>query len=102
MLGQALLVLVGTILRPTIGMVNAPFGWLSQCHCHIQYADRQILLHLVANGPTDDAMRIEIKDNGQIQPAFAGPDVTDVSSHFWLETSAEKSVSSRFGAVLNL
>ena len=61
---QALLIRVGTILRPTIRMMDAVLWRLSQGHRHVQRPDRQIPLHAVTNGPTDDATRIQIKDNG--------------------------------------
>jgi len=75
MLGKMSLIRVGTILRPAIRMMNAPFGRLSQSNG----PDRQISLHPVANGPTDDAARVQVKDDGQIKPALTGPDVADVS-----------------------
>jgi hypothetical protein len=45
-------------------MMNAVLEWLSQGYRHVQRPDRQIPLHAVTNGPTDDLTRIQIKDNG--------------------------------------
>ena len=84
---QALLIRVGTILRAAIRMVNAAFGRLAQCHSHVQRPDREILFHAVADSPADDATGVQIKDDGQIQPAFAGPDVADVAGPFLIGAS---------------
>ena len=82
MLGQTLLIHVGTILRPAIRMVNAVLGRLPQSYSHVQRPDRQIPLHAVADSPADNAARVQIKDDSQIQPAFAGPNVAYVSGPF--------------------
>ena len=51
-----------------------------------QRPDRQIALHAVADGPANDAPRMQVQDHSQIQPALAGPDVTDIACPFlvWL------------------
>jgi hypothetical protein len=61
MLGQASLILVGTILRPSIRMMNAALGRLPQSYSHVQSSDRQIPLHPVAHSPADDAARVQIQ-----------------------------------------
>jgi hypothetical protein len=38
-------------------------------------------------GPADDAARIQVKDDGKIQPALTGPDVADVASPFLIGAS---------------
>ena len=68
-LQKALLIVVRTILRPAIRMVNAALWRLSQCHGHVQRPDRQIPLHTAADGPADNATGIQIKDDSQIQRA---------------------------------
>ena len=79
MLGKTLLILVGTILRPAIRVVNAVLGRLSQCHGHVQCLDCQIPFHAITDSPADDAAGVQIKDDSQIEPALTGPDVADVS-----------------------
>ena len=69
-------------MRPAIRMVNAAFRRLSQSDGHVQRSDRQIALHTIANRPADDAAGVQIRDDGQIEPTFAGPDVADVSGPF--------------------
>ena len=104
--GQALLILVGTVLRPTIRTVNATFRWLPQGHGHIQCADGEVAFHPVADSPCcypegicvqitqgNDTPRIKIRDDCQIQPALTDPDIGYVASllptgeftvrHFW-------------------
>ena len=44
-LGQALLIRVGTILRAAIRLMNAAFGRLAQCHSHVQRPDSEIAFH---------------------------------------------------------
>jgi hypothetical protein len=52
MLGQELLVLVGTILRPTIRVMNAALRRLSQNYVHFQNPDCHVPLHAIANRNT--------------------------------------------------
>ena len=75
MLRKTLLILVRTILRPAIRMMNAAIGRLPQRHGHVQRLDRQVSFHTIADSPTNDAPRMQIVDDGQIQPPFAGPDM---------------------------
>ena len=103
-LGQAFLVFIRAILRPAIHVMNAAFGRSTKGHSHVQRPDRQVSLHPVTDGPSDDAAGIQIKDHRQIQPALSGPDIGYVArllpdsrnevsmrGHFWLGASAEKS-----------
>ena len=50
-LAQQLLVVVGTVLRPAIRMMNAARWWPSDRDGHVQRPECQILLHAVADGP---------------------------------------------------
>ena len=85
-LAQDLLVVVRTILRPTIRVMNAAFGWLPERDGHLQRPDREVTLHAVTHSPADDASGIQIQDHGKIQPALARPDIADVTDPFlvWL------------------
>jgi hypothetical protein len=62
--------------------MNAPFGWLTQSQCHIQCADCQIPFHTITDSPANDTSRIQVHNDRQIQPAFAGPYIRDVASPF--------------------
>ena len=81
-LGQASLILVGTVLRAAIRMMNTALGWLPQRYRHIQRADRQIPLHTITHGPADDPARIKIDDHSQIEPNLIGPDIGYIASPF--------------------
>jgi len=67
-------------------MMNAPFGWLTQCDRHTKSADCQIPFHTITDGPTDDPPRIKIENDSEIQPALAGPEVGDVPCPFLVWT----------------
>jgi hypothetical protein len=54
----------------------------SQGDGHLQGPNRQIAFHPVADGPADDASRMQIEDDSEIQPALAGPDVADIARPF--------------------
>ena len=79
---EPLLIIVRAVLASMIGMENTAFGRLSQGDSHIQRLDRQIALHALADGPTNDPARIRIQNDGQGQPAFIGPYIRDVVRPF--------------------
>ena len=78
-LAQQLLIVVGTILRPAIGVMNAAWWWPSDRDGHVQRPQGKILLHAVADGPANDAPREKVNDHGQIDPTFPCPDISDVA-----------------------
>ena len=41
--------------------------------------DRPVPFHAIADSPADDAARVEVEDDSQIEPAFAGPDVAYIT-----------------------
>lgn len=51
LLAQQLLVVVGTVLRPVIGVMNAACWRPSDCDGHVQRTQSQILLHAIADRP---------------------------------------------------
>ena len=53
MFAQDFLVVVRTVLAAPVAMMNASLWWSSQGDGHVQGADRQVLLHAVADGPSD-------------------------------------------------
>ena len=50
---QDFLIVVRTVLAAPVAMMNASLWWSSQSDGHVQGADRQVLLHAVADGPSD-------------------------------------------------
>ena len=68
-----------TVLAATIRVVDAALRRPAQGDGHVQGADRQILLHPVADGPADHPARMEVQNDRQIDPAFACPDTGDVA-----------------------
>ena len=82
MLAQDLLVVVRTILRPAIRVVNAVFGWRSERNRHLQCPDRKVTFHPIANSPADHSPGMQVEDDGKIQPAFARPDIGNVTCPF--------------------
>ena len=63
-------------------MVNAVLRRLSQGYVHVQRPDRQISLDTIPDSPADDATRIQVEDDGQIQPALMRPDIADTARPF--------------------
>ena len=82
MLAQDFLIVVGAILTAAICVVDAAFWRSAQSYGHVQRPDRQVALHPIADGPADDAPRMQIEDDSQIQPAFPGPGIADVTGPF--------------------
>ena len=78
-LAQQLLIVVSAVLRPAIRVMNAPLWWPSDRDGHVQRPQGQILLHAVADGPTDDAPREKVNDHGKINPSLLRPDIGDVA-----------------------
>jgi hypothetical protein len=62
--------------------MNASLWRLSQRHGPFLCPDSQIPLHAVADSPADDTPGIQVKNNGQIQPALACPNVGYISRPF--------------------
>ena len=77
---QHLLIVVSTILRPAIGVMNAAWWRPSDRDGHVQRPQGEILLHAVADGPSDDAPGEKVNDHGKINPTLPRPDVGDVAS----------------------
>jgi hypothetical protein len=79
-LAQYLLIIVRTILAPTIRVMGVALGRRSECYGHVQNPDRQVTLHPIADGPTNDSPRMKVQDHSKIQPDFPGPDIGNVTS----------------------
>ena len=79
-----------TVLAATIRVVDAPLRRPAQGDGHVQGADRQILLHPVAYGPSDHPARMQVEDDGQIDPALPRPDIGYVTSPFLIGLARSK------------
>ncbi len=79
MLAQFLIV-VGTVLASTVGVVLASFGRLAQSH--LQCSDRQIAFHLIADSPAVNAPEMQIENDREIESAFARPCIADFTGPF--------------------
>ena len=76
------LVIVGAVLAATVAVEDATSRRGLQGDGHLQRPDHQIPLYAIADGPADDAPRMQIQDYSQIQPPLSGPDVADVAHPF--------------------
>jgi hypothetical protein len=50
----------------------------SSLDCHGERGDGQFGTHVIAHGPADHLPGEQIEDHGQVEPAFAGRDISDV------------------------
>ncbi len=76
---QHLLIVVSTILRSAICVMNAAWGWPSERDGHAHRTQRQVLLHAIADGPPNDAPGEKVNDHGEIYLPLARPDMGDVA-----------------------
>ncbi len=53
---------------------------LTQFQSQVKRPEHQTRSHVIANRPTHDSTREEVKDNGQVEPALPSPHIGDVSS----------------------
>lgn len=78
-LAQQFLVIVGTVLRSAIRVMNAAWWWPSDRDRHVQGSQGESLLHAIADRPTDDAPGEKVNDHSQINPPLPRPDIGDVA-----------------------
>jgi hypothetical protein len=66
-------------MHPLGGLRRAPLADVNiRCRAadgHVQGADRQVLLHPIADGPADYSAGMQVQDDGQIDPALPRPDI---------------------------
>jgi hypothetical protein len=70
-------------MQPGGGLRIAPFADVNIC-CraadgHVQRLQGQILLHAIADGPTNDGPGEKVNDHGQIDPTLPRPDIGDIA-----------------------
>ena len=82
--------------------MDAALRWPAQGNGHVQGSDRQVALHPTADGPADDAPRMQIKDDSQIQPAFPRPDIADVTGPFLVWAISSKVPVQQVGCDIEL
>jgi hypothetical protein len=83
---QDLLVVVGAVLRATIGVVNAVRRRLAQVDRQLQCTDGEVMFHAVAHRPADHPPGMQIENDGEGEPASPGPDTADVAGPFFVGT----------------
>ena len=86
-LAQQLLIVVSTVLRPAVRVMNATWRWPSDRDGHVQGPQGQILLHAVADRPPNDAPGEKVNDHSKINPPLARPDIGDVTSPLLVRTA---------------
>ncbi len=69
---------IAATLRPLIGMNQGVFG-LASPHSHDERVQHEVLGQRGLGRPADDAARIEIHYDGQIEPAFPRAHILEVS-----------------------
>ena len=72
------------------GIARSFFMWLLT-------TARQGLRSMPERGPTDDAARIQVKDDGKIQSALTGPYVADVTRPFLIGLNSRKILIQQIG-----
>ncbi len=82
MVAQDFLIVVRTVLAAAVAMENAARWRGPERNGHFQRADRQITFQAITDGPAYDAPGVQVQDHRQIEPAFPGPDIADVSCPF--------------------
>src|SRR5215831_6969038 len=77
-LPQLILLVLGTILGPTIGVVDQSWAWVFRPHRSHQGVTHQVRRHPSPHRMPDHLTRIQIFDPRQIQPPFRRGDIRDV------------------------
>ena len=78
MLAQHTLISLGGILAAPIGMVHQTGGGHASPQRQLQRLQGQLRLQVRLHGPPDDAARVQVEHDRQIQPALPRPDEGDV------------------------
>jgi hypothetical protein len=77
-LGEPFLVVTSGILAAAVGVVHQTGQRPTPLKRHVQRSQRQLLGHLLVHRPADHLAGEEVEHDGQVQPAFAGPDVAQI------------------------
>ena len=76
---QSLLIGFAGVLTALIRMMQQARRGLTPQHGHLQGLFHQRSLHVIGHGPAHDLARKQVHDRRQVQPAFGGVDVGDIS-----------------------
>jgi len=74
------LIIDGAILAATIGVMDQPGCRTAHGKGFAQGGESQVAVQPVACCPADDPAGEQVDDDGEVQPAFAGPDIGDVGA----------------------
>lgn len=79
---QQLLIVVRTVLAAPVCMMDAIFERPPQRNGHLLCPDRKIAFSAVRYSPADYSPCMQVKNDNQVEPSFAGSDITDIASPF--------------------
>ena len=79
-LTQQLLIVVRAVLAAPVRMMDAAFWRPARGNRHCQRPDLQVFIQAAADCSSNDAPGMKVQHEGQIDPALAGPDASDVAS----------------------
>ena len=94
---EDLAILITGILAPPVRVLDHPRLWLPNCNGLLQSTNSQILFHPIPRFPADNATRIKIDNDCQIQPPFRSPYITDVDTPFLIWSVTRKVLKSWLG-----
>src|SRR4030095_3276839 len=78
----------GGVLRTLVRMMQQSFSRLTALQGHLQSSQSQFHGQRIAHGPTHYHATAQIDQHGQIQPAFAGADVGNISTPDAIEAAS--------------
>jgi hypothetical protein len=67
------------VLATAIGMVEQPWRRLAMSQSHLESAGGKAGIEIILHGPADDFAAVEIHNAGEVEKAFSGPQVSDVT-----------------------
>src|SRR5438477_5067204 len=85
------------VLRSSIGMMQEAFRRMTLRDGHLQSIQSQAGLQVLLHGPAHDPAAVEIHDRGQIEPAFGGRDVGDVTDPNLIDAFGSSSMGQPIG-----
>jgi len=65
-------------LAAAVGMMNEARSRASALDCHGERRDGEFGAHVIAHGPADHFAGEQVEDHGQVEPALAGRDISDI------------------------
>ena len=74
MVGQEILVIVACVLHAAVRMMQESCFRFASPQRHGERVGGKLRSEPAAHGPADDRPRVEIEHDGEIKPAFVGPE----------------------------